>query len=303
MATFYSPLRYPGGKSRLTNFIKLVLQLNKLEGGTYVEPFAGGAGIALGLLVEEKVSNIFINDIDPAIFAFWFSVLNHTDQLCEKIITTPVNIENWYQQRTIFNAADSTNALELGFATFFLNRTNRSGILSAGVIGGLNQTGDWKIDARFNKDKLIGLIQKIAALKSNITLTNLDARVFLEKYKGDFGTQALAYLDPPYFHKGQKLYLNSLKPDDHILIAHAVLNNIQIPWIVSYDNTPEICGLYESNRQSTHPLNYTAANRYHGSEVIIYSDELLLPKAVENPFILPNDSYKRAIKKLDIFPK
>lgn len=297
MAHSYSPLRYPGGKSRLANFIQLTLKLNEIEGGTYVEPFAGGAGVAMRLLLEGKVSRIMINDLDPTLYAFWFSVLNHTDQLCETIQTTTVNMDTWHQQREIFKLRDVRDQLELGFATFFLNRTNRSGILKGGVIGGINQTGNWKIDARYRKDKLINIIQSIAKHKDRITVANLDARDFIRRYHDQLDESTLLYLDPPYYHKGQKLYHNSLEPDDHALIAYTVLHELKTHWIVSYDNTPEISQLYPDNRQATYPLNYTAANRYHGSEVIIYSNDLLIP-SVDNPFRVVKDEFVTKYTKL-----
>ncbi|TOD09223.1 DNA adenine methylase, partial [Vibrio parahaemolyticus] len=168
---FYSPLRYPGGKSKLTAYVVETLKLNELEGGTYVEPFAGGCAIAWYLLLEGHVENVWINDLDPAIHAFWYSVLNRTDDLCQLIENTDVTIEEWHIQKSIY-ANDRTNSLELGFATFFLNRTNRSGIIKAGVIGGLEQNGNYLLDCRFNKERLIEQIRAIAACRDNIILTN-----------------------------------------------------------------------------------------------------------------------------------
>lgn len=297
MAHSYSPLRYPGGKSRLANFIQLTLKINEIEGGTYVEPFAGGAGVAMRLLLEKKVSRIMVNDLDPTLYAFWFSVLNHTDKLCEMIQTTSVNMDTWYKQREIFNLRNTNDPLELGFSTFFLNRTNRSGILKGGVIGGLKQTGQWKIDARYQKDKLITVIQSIAAHKERIVLVNLDARDFIRSYHSDFDKKTLLYLDPPYYHKGQKLYHNALEPDDHALIAYTVLNELETHWIISYDNTPEISQLYPNNRQANYPLSYTAANRYHGSEIIIYSDNLQIP-SVDNPFRVRKSEFVKRYREL-----
>ncbi len=184
--------------------------------------------------------------------------------------------------------------MELGFATFFLNRTNRSGILNAGVIGGKKQTGQWKIDARYNKDKLINTIRSIARLSDKITLTNLDVRVFIQEYVTELSKNSLVYLDPPYFHKGQKLYLNAFSPDDHILVAYSIKEHIRTPWMVSYDNTVEISNLYADYRQEIFSLNYTAANRYHGSEIIIYSDQLSIPD-IPNPFSITKQAYQKLI--------
>jgi len=131
--------------------MKLVIQANGLKDGVYAEPFAGGAGVAIALLLDGYVEQIIINDIDLSVYAFWYSVLNHTEELCEKIVSTSVSMDEWYIQKQVFTDKDPAFLLELGFATFFLNRTNRSGILNAGVIGGKYQTGEWKIDARYPK--------------------------------------------------------------------------------------------------------------------------------------------------------
>ncbi|MCZ6308746.1 DNA adenine methylase [Vibrio parahaemolyticus] len=266
---FYSPLRYPGGKSKLTAYVVETLKLNGLEGGTYVEPFAGGCAIAWYLLLEKHVQSVWINDLDPAIHAFWFSVLNRTDELCQLIIDTEVTIEEWHRQKAIYTN-DRTNSLQLGFATLFLNRTNRSGIIKAGVIGGLEQNGNYLLDCRFNKARLIEQIRSISEYKDNIVLTNLDATQFIDEYLFSIEGPCLVNIDPPYYVKGKGLYQNFFEHDDHYRLFRSV-RNIQHPWIVTYDNTPEICGIYAEFEPQEFGLTYTAQTKRKGSEVIIHS--------------------------------
>ncbi|MEA5299232.1 DNA adenine methylase [Vibrio parahaemolyticus] len=266
---FYSPLRYPGGKSKLTAYVVETLKLNGLEGGTYVEPFAGGCAIAWYLLLEKHVQSVWINDLDPAIHAFWFSVLNRTDELCQLIIDTEVTIEEWHRQKAIYTN-DRTNSLQLGFATLFLNRTNRSGIIKAGVIGGLEQNGNYLLDCRFNKSRLIEQIRSISEYKDNIVLTNLDATQFIDEYLFSIEGPCLVNIDPPYYVKGKGLYQNFFEHDDHYRLFRSV-RNIQHPWIVTYDNTPEICGIYAEFEPQEFGLTYTAQTKRKGSEVIIHS--------------------------------
>jgi DNA adenine methylase len=281
--------------------MKLVIQANKLQGGIYAEPFAGGAGVAIALLLDGYVEQIIINDIDISVYAFWHSIFYQTEALCEKITTTPVTMDEWHLQKQIFTDKDPSFLFELGFAAFFLNRTNRSGILNAGVIGGKHQTGEWKIDARYPKEKLITQIKMLAHKRDAVTLCNLDARVLIQQHLINLPKKSLVYLDPPYYQKGQKLYLNALQPDDHILIAHSVKNYINTHWIVSYDNVESIHALYSNHRKNSYPLSYTAANRYHGSEVVIYSDDLKVP-TVDNPFRLTRKGFENhtqnSIKRL-----
>ncbi|MFT5708681.1 MAG: DNA adenine methylase [Oceanospirillaceae bacterium] len=266
---FYSPLRYPGGKSKLTAYVVETLRLNELKDATYVEPFAGGCAIAWYLLLEGHAENVWINDLDPAIHAFWYSVLNREDELCQLIEDTDVTIEEWHRQKAVY-ASNRTNSLALGFATFFLNRTNRSGIIKAGVIGGLEQNGNYLLDCRYNKDRLIGQIRAIAARRQNIVLTNLDATQFIDEYLPDIDGPCLVNIDPPYYVKGKGLYQNFFEHDDHYRLYNSV-RNIQHPWIVTYDDAPEICGIYAEYEPQVFGLTYTAQTKRKGSEVIIHS--------------------------------
>lgn len=269
---FFSPLRYPGGKSKLTPYVLETLKLNKLEGCAYVEPFAGGAAIAWYLLLNGHVNRIYINDLDPAIHAFWYSSLYRTEELCELIRTTPITIDEWFRQREIYRESPE-DFLRLGFATLFLNRTNRSGILKGGVIGGLEQKGAYKLDCRFNKEKLIEKILAIGERRADVRLSNLDATIFIEEHIPDIEGQAFVNIDPPYYVKGKGLYQNFFEHDDHYRLYESIVRLVQ-PWIVTYDDTPEICGIYSEFQPEPFGLTYTAQTKCKGSEIIVHSDSL-----------------------------
>lgn len=278
---FYSPLRYPGGKRKLANFFKLVIQENELSDGHYVELYAGGAAIALDLLFDQFVSHVYINDLDRAIYAFWYSVLHHTDELCTQILSVDVTMEEWYRQREIQEQTEEVSLLTLGFSTFFLNRTNRSGIILGGVIGGKNQDGAYRMDARFNKENLIKRIRHIGEYRDRITICGVDAADFIEEKLPDLPKRTLVYLDPPYYKKGKHLYKNFYVHEDHEEVARLV-SNINQYWVVTYDNTPEIKKMYAEFPSITYGLQYSAADRYRGSEVMFVSKELQVP-TVDNP--------------------
>lgn len=276
----FTPLRYPGGKAKLASFVKSILDENNLVGGAYVEPYAGGAGIALELLFHEYATKIHINDISRPVFSFWTSVLNDTERMAKLVRDTPLNMTAWDRQKTIFSNPKSADDLQLGFATFFLNRTNRSGILNGGVIGGRDQTGPWKIDARYNAPELIFRIESIAKMRSRIVLTNLDAVDFLKVSVPKLPSQTLIYLDPPYYFKGKDLYYDYYSHADHAKVAAAVINRIRRQkWIVSYDNAPSIRRLYDSLPQMTYELGYSARAVRTGSEVMFFSPGLIVPAA------------------------
>lgn len=273
-----SPLRYPGGKSKIAAFVKQIIKDNNLLDGVYVEPFAGGAAVALSLLMDEYVSRIVINDKDRSIYAFWYSVLNETERLCQYIEETPVTMDTWRMQREI-QSADNKNTvdlLSLGFSTFFMNRTNRSGIIKAGVIGGFNQTGNYKIDARYKKEELIGRIRRIAAYADRIELHNEDAADLISRISNITPQNTIMYLDPPYYKKGRGLYMNYYNDSDHKTIRDVITNVNTIRWIVSYDNSTFIKSLYEDFRSQEFYLNYSANNNGKGTEVIFFSNNCIV---------------------------
>lgn len=276
MRQFVTPLRYPGGKGRLTQFVADLMSNNKLEGGHYIEPYAGGAGVAMSLLMLEYASHAHINDLNRSVHAFWKAVLEDTDSLCSLISRNRVSMAEWNRQRAV-QQDQHADTLEIAYSTFFLNRTNRSGILLGGVIGGKAQRGEWKLNARFNKKDMIGRIEKIASFRHRISLYNLDAAQLIENILPTIPRRSLVYLDPPYYVKGKGLYEDHYQHQDHAGIAKLV-SKIEQPWIVSYDNVPQIRKLYSEFRRRTFGLNYSAQNRYEGKEVMFFSDGLEIPK-------------------------
>lgn len=269
----YSPLRYPGGKNKIFPFVKLIIDKSGLTNITYVEPFAGGAGVALSLLFSGAVNHIVINDYDKCIYSVWRAILNDTNEFIKLIKDTDVTIEEWHRQKGIYLTQNNKYSLELAFATFFLNRTNRSGILKAGPIGGFNQNGNYLIDARFNKENLIRRICDIAEKKNQISLFNKDIRSFFKSYLPKYENVFL-YLDPPYYKKGQELYKNFFTDKDHQEIAECV-KQLTCNWIITYDNTAEITKLYEEQQCGFFDLSYSLANNVRASEFIVLSNDTL----------------------------
>ncbi|MCX6752423.1 MAG: DNA adenine methylase [Candidatus Nomurabacteria bacterium] len=278
---FYSPLRYPGGKNKLAKFIALVCEKNSIN-GHYIEPYAGGASVALHLLINGYVKEVTINDLDRAIYAFWYSVLNDTDKFCNKIRTTKITIENWRKFKEIHKNKDKESLFSLGFATFFLNRTNHSGVIDGGVIGGIDQKGNYKIDCRFNKKELIERIKLIAKHKANINLFNLDALKLIEKIQEKRGNKnTIFYFDPPYYLKGPSLYMSHYKQENHKEVSEKIQEIKNTKWIVSYDNTPEIKKLYLDSKKKEYSFFHTAYEIREGKEVLFSSCGLIIPRIAQ----------------------
>lgn len=274
-----SPLRYPGGKTKLKKYLVSLLELNNIH-GTYIEPFAGGAGAALSLLFDEFVDEIVINDVDISIYALWHSILYQPEELCDKIIFTRITMDEWHKQKLIQEKKHNNNLLDLGFSTLFLNRTNRSGVIKAGVIGGYEQSGNYKMDCRFNKNDIIKKIVQISNRSEQIHLYNLDCIEFFNQIANRFDNNSLVYLDPPYYNKGKELYTNFYTHDDHANLANYVANNLNYPWITSYDDTPEIRRVYSEHnlRINEYSISHSAGKMHTGYEIMIYSNDIIIPE-------------------------
>lgn len=270
-----SPLRYPGGKTQLAPLVIDIARANNLYGGVYAEPFAGGAGIAWRLLLNGDMTEVWLNDIDPAIYAFWKTVVDAPDELCNRIEKTEITMEEWHRQKAILQSNDA-GLTELAFATLFLNRTNRSGILKGGVIGGKNQQGDYKLDCRFNKSDLVHKIQRIHLYREVIQVTRLDAEKCLQKWEKSLPKRGLINIDPPYYAQGRDLYLSFYNPEDHARLAKLV-RSMKSSWMLTYDDVPQIESLYAGLPTYRKALTYYAQVKRRASELLVLSPKLKRP--------------------------
>ena len=278
MARFNTPPRYPGGKQKLTPFVVDVITYNDLEGCRYVEPYAGGAGVAIELLLNDVVSSVCLNDKTYPVYAFWKAVTEQPDELCSMIQTASVTIEEWLRRREIIRNPGEHSMLEVGYSLFFMNRCNRSGVVGGGVIGGLQQNGNWKIDARFSRNELIRRVECIAAQAHRIELFNIDAEEFIVANAERFSEGTLTYYDPPYIGRSAKLYLNDYLPEDHKRLAQTIQAQENSMWMVSYDYDSRIESFYLEREMFTYKLQYNAARVYKGEELFIFSDSLMIPE-------------------------
>ncbi|WP_455938915.1 DNA adenine methylase, partial [Gemella morbillorum] len=278
----FSPLRYPGGKNKITPLIVEVISSLKTC-STYIEPFAGGAGVAINLLLNGKVDRIIINDYDKSIYSFWRAVKEDSEKLLSLIEVTQVSIDEWHRQRTVYQESQGRYSVELAFATFYLNRTNRSGIISAGPIGGLKQDGTLRLDARYNKISLMKRIESISHHAKNIKVYNQEIRSFIKNTLPKYQNNSFIYFDPPYYENGRRLYKNSLKNEDHDDIAKYITNYVRAPWVMTYDAVPEIEEIYNKYPKRHYLLNYSAARKFKGRELIIFKDKSMIPNAMQNP--------------------
>jgi DNA adenine methylase len=277
---YFSPLRYPGGKAWLVDFLANVIELNQLDACQYYEAYAGGGGAALGLLMRGSVGEIHLNDADPRIFAFWKAVLEETERFINRLLTVPLTLEEWENQHSICSDPSQYDQFDIGFAAFFLNRCNRSGVITgAGPIGGYEQTGKWKLDARFNRYSLVERIALLSKYQDRIHLSCKDAIEFLKTSLpvGRGRAQVLAYLDPPYVNNGQRLYLNAYSRSDHARLERYLSRQKTLHWIVSYDDSELVRYLYRLYSIKTLSINYSLQKKRSAKELLISSEYLAIP--------------------------
>ncbi|MDP8289663.1 MAG: DNA adenine methylase [Candidatus Susulua stagnicola] len=276
---FVSPIRYPGGKTRLAKFFAKTIEKNFTEEDKgkviLVEPYAGGAGAALSLLFAGQVNRIIINDFDSAIYAFWKTALSDSEYLIKRVLEVKITIEEWKRQKEIYNRALSSDH-ELAFATLFLNRTNRSGIIEGGPIGGMDQSGDWKLDVRFTKSTLVKRLKRIKRYKNKIKVYNLDGISLLKKIERCKNmSNYFIFLDPPYYQKGKLLYLNHYEDSDHEKLRK-FLQDSSLKWIMTYDDVSYIRKLYTKMRKRKFTIQHSAYQSKIGKEIMIFSKKLNL---------------------------
>lgn len=271
-----SPLRYPGGKSRLSGLLREIRRLNRLGAHEIVEPFAGGAGASLALLYQEETPKIHINDADPAMYAFWWSAIRRPRAFQRRLAEIPVTISEWERQRAIYSSGKGVPRFDLGFSAFFLNRCNRSGIIrGGGAIGGLEQSGRWKIDARFNKLTLKERLRKLEEFQSRIRVSSIDGAKLLGSIDSD---RIFSFVDPPYVYRGQTLYQNELDLDYHARLAALLESMSSRAWVLTYDDCPEVRDWYgDWANVRSFSLQYTASSRRVGRELLITPKWLRLP--------------------------
>jgi len=278
LSQYESPLRYPGGKACIYPFMSKLFYENNIVGSSYAEPYAGGAGLALKLLYNEYVPEIFINDLDSSIYKLWKTLIESNLFFCDWLEDVNVTVENWNYYKSVLQKPELHSDIEIAKSTFFLNRTNISGVIKGGIIGGQEQKGNYKIDARFNKSDLIKRIRRIESFKKRINVSNLDGISFIRKMNR-VSDNVFIYIDPPYFQKGADLYMNFYSQKDHKKLSNSV-DLINKKWLVSYDNNEFILSLYQKHRKVLYRLSQAASNRI-GDEILIFSDKLTFDASIK----------------------
>ena len=279
MSHTYTPLRYPGGKTQLAKFVQHTIEINNVVSPIYCEPFCGGAGVAIDLLLNQKVDSIILNDFDICIYSVWEAILSDTEKFLQKLDDIPVNMDAWHEQRRIYDELKVTGeySIDLAFATFFLNRTNMSGIITGGPIGGLTQSGNYKLDCRYNKESLRKKIMDIASMRKHIRLYHMDAADFIrEVLIHEDPSRLFVFFDPPYYQQGKNLYKNAFRDEGHVNLSKAIREMHAFKWILTYDNHQRISEIYQDMQPKWYSLRYTANRKRNEWELFLHSTETVV---------------------------
>ena len=232
-----SPLRYPGGKTKLINSINKYFP-EKIE--EYYEPFFGGGSV--GLFVEQKYkpSIVKVNDINKLVYYFWINAKNNNEVFVNELIQYKDSVKDgkklFYECRTKINN-NLASDYDLAISMFILNRISFSGLFESG--GYSNNS----FEKRFTYNSIIK-IKQVHDIIANFNFTNKD---FVDiDYTGSENT--FTYLDPPYYqNKDASLYGKS--GELHKKFSHEKLkefySNHKGKFLISYDNSPYIKKLYK----------------------------------------------------------
>lgn len=236
----------------------------------YAEPYAGGASAALHLLAAGVVKSVLLNDADVRIYAVWHSVLTKPDEFIERIQTVDLTMETWREcMAVVAEPGNKPDLFQLGFATFFLNRTNRSGIVvGAGPIGGYDQSGKWLLGARFYRNTLADRVRWIGSKRRKIRASNLDGLSFLrECEKNEAGT--FTFVDPPYIHAGSRLYYDGMTEKAHRKLAAHFHAKSRKHWAMTYDDCELVREMYGDLNIRDLRVQYSLQSRRSANEVLI----------------------------------
>ena len=281
MSNIFTPFRYPGGKSKIAPMVRKTIKVNNIKNVIFCEPFAGWAGVAIDLLMNSFVDEIILNDFDIAIYSVWHSILYDTERLLSAIENVTIDINERKKQKDIYTSLKdlSEYSFELAFATFFLNRTNVSGVITGGPIGGIDQKGKYKLDCRFNKKALMDKISAIASKRDKISLYHMDASELISSVLTKMDPSRLFVMfDPPYYKQGASLYKNAFQKEDHVMLSHSILMMDSFFWILTYDDEPIIREIYSDFPQETFELQYSVRNKRVETELLIYGPNTVFEK-------------------------
>jgi len=233
-------LRYPGGKTKLLNFLDEYLPKNNEILGNYIEPFIGGGSVFLSI----KPINAILSDLNNELIELYKGIRNFPNKVWENFCSFPegrkayyaIRDSDYYKQPLAFRAA----------RTLYLNRTCFKGMWRHSPNGNFNvgyggEERRWVITHQ-NIVELSKLLKK-----AKLTVSDFE-RVLDNVSDGDF-----IFLDPPY-KPGQKELKEShytyskFTFEDQVRLSNKLRDISKLKdvrWIMTNSFHLEICNLYK----------------------------------------------------------
>ena len=273
-----TPLRYPGGKTWLLDYVKAFARFHKLSSTTIVEPYGGSASISVGLIRSQLVTDATVCERDPLIVAFWNVAIHRNEELIEYLSSLEINMETWYGLRRYLDLEKTNlqNELEAAGAFLFFNRTNYSGIIKGGPLGGKKQLSKYKLNCRFNKGRIADKIRSLKALEDKLKIIQIDGLEYMKNHALQSPDNVFFYVDPPYYGAGKDLYRFYFTDFDHQQLS-AFLTGTEIPWLLSYDDAEFIRNLYQKKSNLPVYTDYQSGHLRRGVKELLISNYVIPP--------------------------
>jgi DNA adenine methylase len=282
-----SPFRYPGGKFYARKLILASLPLHT----NYCEPFAGGASI---FFAKPPTRKTILNDKDEALVNTYIVIRDQVEQLIELLKGIPAAKDTHRYYKLEYKPS---NDLERAMRWYYLNRTSYSGIMKL-------ENCYWGYGDKYSMrpENWPRHLRTVSERLQNVSILNQDFETLIDNLPDDY----FVFVDPPYFNADQdKFYTCSFSREDHYRLRDVLQRNARrLNFLLTYDNSPEICSMYDwctslEDREWNYTISRTddqknrrkladghEGTRYKGNEVFIanYSLRTIQPISQESLF-------------------
>lgn len=277
-ASHISPLRYPGGKSRIWEHLAAQYTqapLGELDAEIWFEPFAGGLGAGLKMLQESIIGELWFCEANRGLGALWGELVANPTALIDTVSSLPerMSLDVYQEALAVLAAPDSYPQLQVAVAALVVNRCSRSGMVTptTGPIGGKQQDGKYRVGDRWNLPRTISTLEKLAPLTRYMRFVGPDGISALAGLPNSgFAEEVFVFADPPYVGAGQRLYQHGLDESGHRALADALHDLDETHWVLAYDEAPLVRELYEGLHIQEYTLHHTANRSKSGAELLIY---------------------------------
>ena len=241
-----SPLRYPGGKSRVAKLLCQYIPPHT----EYREPFVGGGAI---FFYKPKVEKNWINDLHPGLYALWRTLRDHFPEfadLCKAQDTTDLRatFDYWINRFDLMKAEGNAQLVERAVQYYFINRT----VWTGRVVFDPARRSRLYFSNPEGWGKLEKKLRHLRACAEKLRGVRITCKPF-EKCLGGATPETFIYADPPYYRDSldtptSRLYEGHFAIEQHESLRD-LLANCPARVMISYDDRPEVRRLYSDRKK------------------------------------------------------